>query len=153
MALSGKYDGIFEESVSAVTATNSVELGARRYSDGIEYVYVYNAGGEEIGPLQGCTVSAVSGYSVTVSSVCGANRLAGVPINATLTTATYGWVAQQGHTNVSGNTQTLVGLGSYLQLGDNGTFSTAAVDVCGFAASAMTGSAGTFNAFFKANLW
>ena len=144
----------FEETVSAVTATNSVELGERRWSDGIEYVYCYNAGGEDIPAPGGCTVSAVTGYSVTVSSVSGENLLAGVNLHNTLTTGQYGWIGLGGQANVSGNTQTLIAIGTPLQMGDDGTFSTAVAGfTCGYAASAMTVSAGAFNIYYKSQIW
>ena len=39
---------IATESVSAVTATPSVEVGTRRYYKGKDYIYCYNAGGSQI---------------------------------------------------------------------------------------------------------
>ena len=60
---------IYFESVSAVTATPSVEVGRRRIEGDEAYVYVYNTGSSTAGVNKGCVLSAVSGYSVTVSSV------------------------------------------------------------------------------------
>lgn len=86
---------ILFESVSAVTATNSVDLGTKRFVGDEEYIYVYNAGGSQISTGRVATVSAVTGYSVTVSSVSGA-FIIGACKNATLTTATYGWLVTKG---------------------------------------------------------
>jgi len=88
---------VWTESVSAVTATNSVEVGTLRYEGEILYQYVYNAGTTQINPGEICTLSAVTGYSVTVSSIIDPiSKPFGVVQNATLTTATYGWVGRSG---------------------------------------------------------
>jgi len=111
MAQYGYKDGFFE-SVSAVTATPSEELGSVRVSNGRVYQYVYNGGGEQISQNQICVVSASTGYTVTVSSVTSPNSYAyGVVREATLTTATYGWVVKQGSVDLynAGNTAIVAG--------------------------------------------
>jgi len=94
------YKQINDVSVSNVCATAKAALGDRTIWKGNEYVYVYNAGGEEIGKGLGCCYSAVSGYSVTVSSVTEVNECAGICVNATFTTDTYGWILVKGFANV-----------------------------------------------------
>jgi hypothetical protein len=86
---------VFFESVSNVTATNSVEVGAYRQDGEDTYQYVYNAGGEDIAQSYGCTLSGVTGYSVTVSSLTNVDMF-GHCKNATFTTATYGWILRRG---------------------------------------------------------
>ncbi len=92
------YDNpnLFTESVSAVTATNTVQLGAVRYWNGSMYKYVYN--GDTAVAYPGYAVQLASGGSgntISVSMTTG-DAAFGVVQNATLTTATYGWVMRQG---------------------------------------------------------
>lgn len=88
------------ESVSNVTATNSVNLGEVRFTKGEEYVYVYNAGPQQISQGQLAVLSANSGFSVTVSSVTGYDYVFGVAKNATITTGAYGWLLTRGFTQI-----------------------------------------------------
>jgi hypothetical protein len=64
--------------------------------DELEYLFVYNAGGEQVGVGQPVTASGVTGYSVTVSCVSASDFAIGVRQHSTMTTATYGWVATKG---------------------------------------------------------
>ena len=113
------------ESVSNVTATNSVELGTRaKDSNGYEYVYCYNAGNSQISPgFGGIVVTGTSGYSVTITSVAdGVHRFAGVCKHNTLTTATYGWLMYNGYANVESAADSTLTGGLYLALKADGTF-------------------------------
>lgn len=94
---------IMFESVSAVTATPSVELGTRRIDAGNAYIYVYNDGNSQISQgLMGRNPATLSsGYSVTVTNAAsgaGGMFVVGVAHNATLTTGTYGWLMTRGVT-------------------------------------------------------
>jgi hypothetical protein len=117
------------ESVSAVTATNSIGPGARQWVSGNEYVYVYNGGNSQIPPTYGATLSqtvGTSGYTVTVSSVTSASPLAGVVKHATLTTGTYGWLLVKGIATAEVNADTSLGTThaeSVAVLGTDGVFS------------------------------
>ena len=89
--------------ISMVTATlgaNDPEPGYRATVGDEDYVFVYNAGNSQISPTYGAVLSAVSGYSVTVSSVTSVDFLIGVCKHATLTTATYGWLMTRGFCQV-----------------------------------------------------
>lgn len=86
------------EAVSAVTATNTVNPGETRFQNGEEYIYVYNAGVQQISVGQFAVLSANSGFSVTVSSVTGYDLPIGFVKHATLTTGTYGWLLTRGFT-------------------------------------------------------
>jgi hypothetical protein len=88
------------ESVSNVTATNSVNLGEVRMVNGEEYLYVYNAGVQQISQGQCAVLSANSGFSVTVSSVTGYDYVIGFAKHATITTGGYGWLVTRGFTKV-----------------------------------------------------
>lgn len=89
---------LFTESVTAVTATNTVELGTRRVVDGKEYVYCYN--GADIAdkrlfvkPL----ASNSTGYTFTVTTVSNSVRpVIGLINEATCATASYCWVLVKG---------------------------------------------------------
>jgi hypothetical protein len=116
---------ILFESVSAVTATPSTELGARVHADGKDYVYVYNAGNSQAIPGNGVTVSGVSGYSVTISSTTMADAYVGVVHHATLTTGTYGWVVARGFSKVKAVANTALAAGNMLVAGGDGLFTPA----------------------------
>jgi hypothetical protein len=110
------YRQLFEESVSQITATNSVPLGSRRIEGGKEYVYVYNMSTSTAQVGYGVVPSAASGYSVTVSSVIG-EKAFGIVQNTDLEPANYGWVQVKGIASVEigGTTVTCsAGRGVYL---------------------------------------
>jgi len=89
----------FGVGVSGSTTTQGVndpEIGTRCVVDEVEYLFVYNAGGEQVLPGQPVILSAVTGYSVTVSSVTSVDFAIGVRLHSTLPTAGYGWVATRG---------------------------------------------------------
>ena len=114
-------------SVSMVTAAlgaNDPELGTTAVVDGLEYVFVYNAGGEDINPGYGCVPnSASAGYSVTVTSATFVDFCQGVAKHATLTTDTYGWVVTKGVTPIEmGATSGSVAALGLVYLGANGVF-------------------------------
>jgi len=115
----GNQDAFFE-SVSAVTTTNTVELGTRRTEGENDYIYVYNNGASDINPGHGATVSALTGYSVTVSSVTSINPCIGVCMHTTFTTATYGWLVTKGIAVVEATANTGIAVGDALVLGTDG---------------------------------
>jgi hypothetical protein len=94
---------ILFESVSAVTATPSVDIGTERVVDGERYVYVYNCSGSTISAGKGVSrpVSAAGGlYSVAVGSALG-----DVPVgwikHADVPTLNYAWALKRGRVNVA----------------------------------------------------
>lgn len=82
--------------VSNVTLANSVNLGERWFYQGEEYVYVYNAGVQQISVGRLAVLSANSGFSVTVSSITSNDVAIGFVKHATITTGAYGWLLTQG---------------------------------------------------------
>lgn len=145
----------YVESVSSVTLTNSVQLGAVRMEGGEEYVYVYNDGGASAAVgFAMVPQSGSSGYSVTVTSVTGVGVAMGFVKHATFTTAAYAWVLTKGYCPSVKNAQasTAVVSGDVLALAANGAVQlhTGALTtpVLGIAISA-TGSAGVFSAFVR----
>lgn len=136
------------EGVSAVTATNSVDLGSRRTVAGAEYIYVYNAGNSQISTGKIAVVSALSGYSVTVSSISG-DFAVGVCKHATLTTGTYGWLLTRGFVDsmTNGMASTAIVAGDVLQVAADGAMAKGVTGQNIGKAMTATGSAGVANAF------
>lgn len=87
------------DTVSAVTltpGTKDPEVGTITREGDEEYIYVYNNGTTQISVGQFAVCTAVTGYSVTVSSLTHVDLPVGVCKHATLTTATYGWLLRKG---------------------------------------------------------
>jgi hypothetical protein len=149
MAFQG-LDPIAFESVSAVTATPSIDVGVRRVYNGEEYVYVYNNGGAQASPGFGLVVSALSGYSVTVSSTSGQFAV-GFVKHATLTTATYGWALVRGFLDgmTNGMASTALAAGDALQIAADGKVCKGETGPYIAAAMKATASAGTMSAFIR----
>ena len=147
-------DPVLEESVSNVTATNSVKLGARCIYKAEEYVYCYNGGSEQISQNKGVkALTGASGYTVTVSSVTDSvNPCVGVAKNATITTGAYGWIMVKGYTSVNVVTATTSDHVA-LALGADGKFVNHApltdavhvgtYNVCGYGLNVNTGAGGS----------
>jgi hypothetical protein len=124
MAQSFSHQGIGPiafESVSNVTATNSVELGTVRTYAGEEYVYVYNGGSASAPVGQAMVLSFNSGYTVTVSSVTGYDIAFGVVKHAAIGAGQYGWLLTRGFTTVTnGMASTALTAGDPIYLGAAG---------------------------------
>lgn len=112
-------------SVSMVTATlgaNDPEVGTVVEEGDEKYIFVYNAGNSQISVGNGATMSGVTGYSVTVSSVTAADLFVGVCKHATLTTGTYGWLLTRGFSQVQLGANDSCTTGGVLTVGVDGTF-------------------------------
>ena len=150
---------VFDESVSAVTATPSVELGSRRVWKGEEYVYCYNAGGAAISTslaLGVVIVTAATGYSVAATSLADVhNPCVGVVKHTAIPAASYGWVMVKGFANVSLVSNVTADYQA-LALGVAGKFIEPAVTnvggthaVCAYGFNINTAAAGSAYAFIK----
>jgi len=103
------YKLVSEESVSAVTATPSVDVGTIRFYAGVEYRYMYNAGGDAAykGAPVFVTASTAGGTFVTTYATIGLMTtaagdgfaFAGVVNNATCPASSYCWIATRGIVN------------------------------------------------------
>lgn len=83
------------ESVSAVTATNSVDLGTVRTFAGEDYVYVYNTTTTiPVGSFG--VLSANSGFSVTLTSITQYDFPIGIVKHAAIPGSQYGWLLTRG---------------------------------------------------------
>ena len=143
---------ILFESLSSVTATNSVELGTRVEYDGRLWVYVYNAGNSQAIPGNGVTVSGTSGYSVTVSSTTLADLFVGAVYHTTLTTGTYGWIVTRGNAKVKAPANSAIAAGDVLCAGGDGVWAPAPVTISAGVqgkATVATASAGVGEAYIN----
>ena len=170
MGLQG-YRQLSEESVSARTATPTVQLGERRVDGGKEYVYVYNASSNEaINVGRGVKLaSASTGFTVDVAvgapSTLTAAMCFGVCQDATFATADYGWLLTKGHASALECKLSTVVTGEAFYMGTSGAFqrfSAAITDVVANQAVIANGPVGqvingtltttataTFAAYFK----
>lgn len=90
---------IWQESVSAVTTTASVDLGTRRIVDGSEYVYCYNGAtvADKRSVVRPLTAGVAYTFSVTTTSN-SVQPIIGVIANATCAASSYCWVLTKGYT-------------------------------------------------------
>lgn len=112
------------ETTSSVTLANSV-LPGMRWADnaGNQFVYVYNAGNSIISQGQCAVINAASGssgYSVTVTSTAQQELAIGIARNATIPTASYGWLLTYGFSGVSADANASFVSGGALSIGANG---------------------------------
>lgn len=149
------YQLTIPESVSTVTATNSVALGTRTIEGGCEYVYVYNAASHTAAVGYGMIQSLMSAFSVTVSSAIG-DICFGVVKNTALTGNYYGWLCTRGrcaiqmtnsatgnHTAATGEPVYMEANGSFGSVTTGATGSTWAAKACGHVLETIaTNSAG-----------
>lgn len=138
------------ESVSAVTATPSVEVGMERVEGDEHYLYVYNAGTSQISVGRCAVASAVSGYSVTVSSISG-DFAVGFCKHATLTTGTYGWLVTRGFVDSVTNAMasTALAAGNPIQVAVDGGVCKGETGPYVGKMMTATGSAGVAHAFIS----
>lgn len=151
---------VFEEGISQVTATPSVQLGMRRFYQGEEYVYAYNAGGGAADKLDGVKfVTGASGYSIAATSVTDVfNPCVGVVKHATMAAADYGWILTKGFVNVnlvSASTAdykmiALGAAGSFIEASGTTTLGTAVA--VGYLLSHNTAAGGLAYAFIKTSV-
>lgn len=140
-------------SVSMTTATlgpNDPKVGDRATVGGNSYIFVYNAGGQEIKKGYGAVVSGVSGYSVTVSSTVSLLVGVGVAV-ASIATGYYGWLQTYGFAQVH-NTSAAVAKGEGLSLAGDGLFvNTSGITgpVYGKAMEAITATGASGTAFIN----
>ena len=153
------------ESVSAVTASPSVELGTERKEGFISYIYSYNGGNSQISKGQYARLDAAalsSGVTVTVSnavSQAGGEFIVGVAHNATFATGTYGWLATKGPVLVALDSgEVSMNSGDILVPGLNGGFVVAPATLStsihlAVALNSLVTTVGTGKALFKSPLF
>lgn len=112
-------------SVSMTTTAlgpNDPELGTIVREGDEEYIFVYNAGNSAIPPSYAAVVSAVSGYSVTISSTTSVDFAIGVCKHASIATAAYGWLMTRGFCEVEMEADNSAAAGQLLTLAADGEF-------------------------------
>lgn len=87
-------DPVMFESVSAVTATPSVELGTVRRHAGEVYEYVYAVKALPVG--YGCVLTGTSGHSCAATGVVSGEYAAGFVKHAEISSGSYGWILKKG---------------------------------------------------------
>jgi len=158
MTVYAQNAGAWFDSVSMVTATlgtNDPEVGTVRREGDEEYLFVYNTGSNaQISPGYVATVSAVTGYSVTVSTTTMIDHPVGVCKHATITTGAYGWLLRYGFGTAKMPANSGCAAGQLLTVGADGvsavkSISTDAPGIVYGKVMEATGSAGVATAFFK----
>lgn len=143
--------------VSMTTKTlgvNDPELGTRRIVGDEEYVFVYNAGNTPITVGDAVTISATSGYSVTVTMATGVGCVIGVCKHQSITTDAYGWLLTRGFTQINMHADNSVAVNGLLVNGTDGKFAPKSISTdnpartIGAAMSAIA-SAGSGTAFIS----
>lgn len=112
--------------VSMITASlgiNDPQVGARTRDGDEEYIFVQNVGSSTANIGHGVVVSAVSGYSVTVSSTTSADFCIGVVKHSGLATGEYGWIVTKGFVDVEMITASgTVAAGDLIHMAADGEF-------------------------------
>lgn len=101
---------------------NDPKVGDVMRSGDENYLFVYNAGNSQILPGDGVIVSAVSGYSCTLSSTTSVDLLVGVVQHATIATGYYGYVVTRGFCQVNMGANLSAAAGAGLVLAADGKF-------------------------------
>lgn len=130
----------YNESVSSVTLTPTVPVGTA-WGDisGNLYVYAYNTSNSQISQGQFAVLATgVSGYSVTVTNVTLQDLGIGVARNATMTTASYGWLMTKGFSPISSDNVSGV-TGQALSIGALGNFQVLTAAAGSFTTSTIVG--------------
>lgn len=101
---------------------NDPSIGDVVRSGNEDYLFVYNAGNSAIKVGDGVILSAVSGYSVTLSSTTGVDVLVGVCKHSTISTGYYGYVVTKGFSQVNMGADLSAAAGALLILAADGKF-------------------------------
>lgn len=91
-------------SVSFVTSSlgpNDPKVGDVIRDNNATYLFVNNVGSSTLSTGLACVVSAVSGYSVTVSSTTSVDVAVGFCQHVDIPTGSYGWVVTRGYCQVT----------------------------------------------------
>lgn len=108
---------LFDEGISAVTATPTVTPGTERYYDGCWWKYIYNIGTSTLTTKHVCVCTGYSAGTVTISSVAQDGSISGlkpvgVCVNADIDPTYYGWVMTKGVATLTSDGGTAVAEGN-----------------------------------------
>ncbi len=116
-------DPLLYESVSAVTATPSVQLGTERFYDGEKYEYVYAS--KEVPVGYGAVKTGTSGHTVFATGVVSGEFCAGWCKHAAISSGSYGWLLTQGVVDAkNGRASTVPVINDLCYMGADGAFVT-----------------------------
>ncbi len=116
-------DPVQFESISAVTATNTVDLGTLRWHAGEMYAYVY--AGKGVPKNYGCVYSGVSGNTIACTGAVSGEVAAGFCKHESIPTGSYGWLLKVGVVDVkNARASTAPSLNQPAYLGTDGGFVT-----------------------------
>jgi hypothetical protein len=101
--------------------SNDPQVGDVRREGDEQYVFVYNAGNSQIQPSYAAVLSAVSGYSVTLSSTTSVDLCVGVVKHATIATGYYGYLLTRGFCQVEMQADNSAAAGQLLAIAADGT--------------------------------
>jgi hypothetical protein len=118
----GPVGFIGKSHVTDALGSNHPEVGTRMRDGDEEYIWVYNNGGSTISIGKGAVLTAVTGYSVTVSSTTNLDFLVGVCKHVDIATTQYGWLVTKGFTSVEMEADNSAAAGVLLTLGEAGEF-------------------------------
>jgi hypothetical protein len=117
------FQQAYMESVSNVTATNSVELGSIRFHDGEYYEYVYAA--KELPVGYGAVKTGTSGHTCIATGSVSGEYCAGAVKHAAISSGSYGWLLVRGVVDVkNGRAGTAPVVNQTARLGADGAFVT-----------------------------
>lgn len=117
------FQQAFMESISNVTATRSVELGAIRFHDGEYYEYVHAA--KELPQGYGAVKTGTSGKTCIATGSVSGELCAGFVKHATIASGSYGWLLVKGVVDAkNGRAGTAPVINQVARLGADGAFVT-----------------------------
>jgi hypothetical protein len=112
---------ILFESVSAVTATPSVELGTERVTNGERYKYVYAAKTVSMGI--GAVMTGTSGHTIVATGAVSGELCAGYVKHESIVSGSYGWLLKCGVVDASnGRASTAPSVDQVIRLAADGKF-------------------------------
>lgn len=126
MAFNGLIDVVKADDLTSFSTLPLYSPGAKHFSSGNEYVYVYNDDNSVIGTgkyaVLKLTNTATSGYTVGVTNASQGGFFAGVAQNS-IGTASYGWLMVKGRSLISTDSgEVSQATGVFLTLGTDGGF-------------------------------
>lgn len=141
--------------VTAALSANHPEVGTIMQDGDEVYQWVYNDGGSTIGVGQGCIVSALTGYSVTVSSTTNLDFAIGIVKHVAIPTLNYGWVLKRGFGPCKAPANSGIAAAAMLTLGADGVISDVQAVATGLTGNRIgkcmvaTASGGTGDAYYS----
>lgn len=117
--LPASLEGGAPVSATTIDSANVVnQLGERLIYKGEEYVFVHNAGATDASVGMAMVMTALSGYSLTISSLSASDFPMCVVKHATIVAGGFGWGIVRGITSL--RSESTMPTGAWATLGDDG---------------------------------